>query len=584
MDVVYVGKDSLKRDAALKTRGDVILLLFDRWDDFDYKTRFPTYCRIAGNEVELDAVKILIEDQSVSFSYLDELVVKGWDGVFPIPETLYISTPEALTFYEQIEGHLDLSAAIEVARKIRDASYMVRIAEDDRSVRMTHTAGFKKSLQRERGSIKAFLDGWRFFSRQGISIGDLTFHFRSTAGDIQPLRLNFASDNLLPHDINVLIGPNGVGKSQALLQIVQHWLEFDPDAENDIRFGESPNINQVVVVSYSPFELFPLDSAANDADDGVGRQDHGVYRYFGLRAPEVIDEPDGKKRTTARLSRHWPRRNAAYSLVACLEDDLKYGSISDWSAKVETMGQVLRTAIDFDDLAIGVHSYDDDGIFFEDREWAGDDAVIPVDNIEAGTPLPKAYIPIRSFRVSELNTDMLRKHVHETSGIVFLKDNVPVELSSGQRLFSYIVANILGAMRRNSLILIDEPELFLHPTLEIAFIRMLKRILASYDSKALLATHSLVTVRELPRDCVHVFERTKEGIFVKHPPFETFGGDIQRISSYVFGDKSVSKPFEEWLREKLKEYGSADELIRALGDNVNEEMLIQIHAMGEGKW
>ncbi|MCV5791964.1 ATP-binding protein, partial [Escherichia coli] len=62
-----------------------------------------------------------------------------------------------------------------------------------------------------------------------------------------------------------------------------------------------------------------------------------------------------------------------------------------------------------------------------------------------------------------------------------------------------MVTNILGAIRRNSLILIDEPELFLHPTLEIAFIQMLKKILRNYASKALLATHSLVTVRELPR-------------------------------------------------------------------------------------
>jgi ABC-type uncharacterized transport system ATPase subunit len=174
--------------------------------------------------------------------------------------------------------------------------------------------------------------------------------------------------------------------------------------------------------------------------------------------------------------------------------------------------------------------------------------------------------------------------MHAGAGIVFLKDGKTVELSSGQRLFSYIVVNILGAIRRNSLIVIDEPELFLHPTLEIEFITMLKMILASYRSKALLATHSLVTVRELPRDCVHVFERTSEGIVVKHPPFETFGGDIQRISSYAFGDKSVSKPFETWIREQLELYGTAEALIEALGTSINEEMIIQISAMGAGQW
>ncbi|GER20784.1 hypothetical protein VCH24_58260 [Variovorax boronicumulans] len=44
---------------------------------------------------------------------------------------------------------------------------------------------------------------------------------------------------------------------------------------------------------------------------------------------------------------------------------------------------------------------------------------------------------------------------------------------------------------------------------------MLKSILASYGSKALVATHSLVAVREIPRDCVHVFEQTDEGLVIK---------------------------------------------------------------------
>lgn len=584
MEVMYVGKDSQKQATALKERGDIILLLFDRWDDYTYKTSFPTLCRIGGEHVELSSLKILIEGQKISFAYLDELVAKGWDGVFPIPGTRYISNPESLTFYEQIEGHLGLDAAVELAKLVCDASYMVHIAEDGDSIQLIQTECFRKSLQREHGSVKAFLDGWRFFSRQGISIGNLLFHFRSAAGSIQRLPLNFAADNPLPHDINVLIGPNGAGKSQALLQLVEHWLELDPDVQSEVRFEERPNINQIVVVSYSPFELFPLDSEIEGEDDRSGRKDHGVYRYFGLRAPYLVTDPEGNEKTTVRLSRNWPRRNAAHSLISCVEDDRTYGAIKNWSAKVATLRNVLRTAIDFDDVAVGVYGYDDKSIFFEDGAWIDEDSIMMVDDEAQLGTLPQAYVPIRPQTIGELRPDILREHVHEASGIVFLKHGEAVELSSGQRLFSYVVANILGAMRRNSLVLIDEPELFLHPTLEVAFIRMLKKILVSYGSKALLATHSLVTVRELPRHCVHVLERSKESVFIKHPPFETFGGDIQRISSYVFGDKSISKPFEEWLREKLDEYGSAEALIKALGDNLNEEMLIQIHAMGEGKW
>lgn len=112
----------------------------------------------------------------------------------------------------------------------------------------------------------------------------------------------------------------------------------------------------------------------------------------------------------------------------------------------------------------------------------------------------------------------------------------------------------------------------------------LLKTLREYGSKAVVATHSLVTVREIPRACVHVLEQTDEGLAINTPPFETFGGDVQRISSYVFGDKSLSKPYEEWLGEQLIDKGSAQELIRVLGDDINEEMIIQIHAMARGKW
>ena len=95
----------------------------------------------------------------------------------------------------------------------------------------------------------------------------------------------------------------------------------------------------------------------------------------------------------------------------------------------------------------------------------------------------------------------------------------------------------------------------------------------------LLSTHSEVTVREVPSACVHVMERTDDELAISKPPFQTFGGDIQRISSYVFGDDDVRKPFERWISAKLKEYGGADALLDDLGDDANEELIVQIRAM-----
>jgi len=587
MKIVYVGHDSKKQRSLIAEQLDFISLHPNNWDDYNYKTTFPTNCYMNGKEIDIGSVKILIEEEKTSSNTLDKLIDQGWDGVFPIPDIVYISTPEAISFYEQIEGHLGTEAAIVVAQTLHDASYLTKIKDDPDALRLLATNGFKNSLQRERGAIKAFLDGWKLFGKESISIGNQVFRFKSTSDDITTLDLRFESPSPLPHDINVLIGPNGVGKSQLLQQIVKSWLRTVDDA-SDIGFAERPNFNQVVVVSYSPFELFPVDTAAFDTaefeTDKDARRDNNVYKYFGLRGRKKLLTDSKRGSNTVTLSRDFPKANAAQSLLACLSDDQKYGGIKEWSNKVKTMEHVLKRAISFDCTAVVVDSAVDTNEFFTDIGLLDQPFVDEKFADEDNQQTIVRYLPISSDRIDELKVLAIKKHLEDLSGVAFLKDGKPIHLSSGQRLFSYIVINILGVIRRNSLILVDEPELFLHPNLEIAFIRMLKSILTAFDSKALVATHSLVTVREIPRNCVHVLENTDDGIMVKTPPFETFGGDVQRISSYIFGDKELSKPYEDWVTKQLEEHGSAKGLIEALGEDINEELLIQINAMDRDLW
>ena len=134
----------------------------------------------------------------------------------------------------------------------------------------------------------------------------------------------------------------------------------------------------------------------------------------------------------------------------------------------------------------------------------------------------------------------------------------------------------MGQIKADSLVIVDEPELFLHPSLEIEFISLLKKVLTAFNSKAILATHSLAIAREVPANCMHVFKRSDSGVEIDHPPFETFGGDMQRISSYVFSDNRTNKPFDQWIEAKLKEMGDSKALIESLKGEINEEITIKI--------
>lgn len=582
MEIVYVGSSKTLKERWLGTEEDILLLLYDRWDDFGYKTRFPTLCRIGGKEVELGAIRILFEKQKASHTFLADLREQDWDGTFPVDDANYISVPEEITFYEHLRDLLEPQGALEIALALKDASHLVFALEDTQAIQLLDTEGFRTSLQRERSSQNSFADGWNKLAGKELGISDLKFTFRDTFDDLSELALKFASRSALPHDINVIIGPNGVGKSSALRQMVRAWIQ--PKAEHPALegafFETRPDFSQLVAVSYSPFERFPVDI---DDEPSLNKElkDKGIYRFFGFRGRHLSQNT--RRPTRIRNSLAVPRTNACLSLIQCLVDDRRYSTIKTWANKLRTLENVLSSAIDFDTAAVKLKQD------AEIDEVIGDDVFDEVQIFELDAMGPdgkeqlERYLAISSGD-DVINIAALQKYVDLESGVAFFRSGSIVELSSGQRLFCYIVVNVLGVMRRNSLVVVDEPELFLHPTLEIQFVSMLKQLLRTYGSKALVATHSVVTVREVPSRCVHVFEKTDDGLRITNPPFETFGGDVQRISSYVFGDRSVSKPHEAWLKDLLKQYGTADAVIEELDEDLNEEMIIQLNAMERGKW
>lgn len=582
MKIVYVGSSKTLKESWLSKEEDVLLLLYDRWDDFGYRTRFPTLCRIGGKEVELGAIRILFEKQQTSHTFLANLREQDWNGIFPVDDANYISVPEEITFYEQLRDLLEPQDAIEIALALKDASHLVFALEDTQAIQLLDTEGFRTSLQRERSSQNSFADGWSKLAGKEIGISDLKFTFRDTFDDLSELALKFASRSPLPHDINVIIGPNGVGKSSALRQMIRAWIQ--PKAEHPALegafFETRPNLSQLVAVSYSPFERFPVDTE-DEPSLKKPLKDKGIYRFFGFRGRHLSQNT--RRPTRIRSNLAVPRTNACLSLIQCLVDDRRYSTIKTWANKLRTLEKVLSSAIDFDTAAVKLKQD------AEVDEVIGDDLFDEVQIFELdaigldGKKQLERYLAI-SAGDDVINIAALNKYVDLEAGVAFFRSGNLVELSSGQRLFCYIVVNVLGVMRRNSLVVVDEPELFLHPTLEIQFVSMLKQLLRTYGSKALVATHSVVTVREVPSRCVHVFEKTDCGLRITNPPFETFGGDVQRISSYVFGDRSVSKPHEAWLEYLLQQYGTADAVIEELDEDLNEEMIIQLNAMERGKW
>lgn len=552
---------------ALNGQDNYLSLASNNWDDFGFKTTLNASLYFEGELFEFDFhFKICIEDNDNTDIFLHRLRTKGWDGYFPIPDVNYVSVPSNIEFYSILIGKVGVDAAIEVMVALKDASYLIYKERDRNATSLSKSEGFSVSLQRESGAIKAFKDGWRIFDiEQHTEINDFKLNYIDKDNLIKPIKFKFES-TLLPYDINVVIGPNGIGKSYALKSLVEYWLKTGmgtPDKDNPkvlqktghSPFDSVPNISNLILVSYSPFEDFVID--VDDIDDnqsnGNGIQDKQVYKYFGFRTKENV-----------LIDRNLPSIDAAKSLVRAIYDDHQYDFMKGRVNKLSVIVETLREAFLFKTIMLEVAI----------PEYLG------VLELCCKIIDGKTYLSVGHQLIDNIKLDKLLAALNLNSGIVFLDDdNELVKLSSGQKLYSYIVINTVGSMRENSLIVIDEPELFLHPTLEIEFISLLKKILKPFRSKAILATHSLSIVREVPSKCVHIFRDEGYGLDIIRPPFETFGGDIQRISSYVFGDKSVTKPFDNWLEYLMKEYNTK-ELIELLGKELNEEMTMQIMRLG----
>lgn len=564
MIVYFKGKNEPWPHSLIETEGDLIILTENNWNDGEYRTTLNARMFFEGDELEFTFhLKMLIENETDTIQFLNNYKKSAWKGFFPLHTRKYISLPSDFHFYQIIKTKLDYDDALELLYTLRDAGLVYDDHFDNRTKKLLQTSSFTSSMLRESGTIKSFEDGWRTIQGMERGIKGFKLNIESRDKKVKTIPFKFKSQ-VLPYDINVLIGPNGIGKSYCLKSLLEYWLRTGIGDPKKLKqsghkpFDHFPNFKNIILVSYSPFEDFEIDLEEH------ALLDKEAYKYFGFRYKRKGKELD--------IDHNLPATQSGKSLIKAICDGRRYGYIDSQSNKFPTLYEALKNAFEFDHIALEIKEGKQ-----RSKTWK-----------RGITVEGKRYLSLNPISAKELTSrmteDNFKQILYPEKGVTFIKDNKVINLSSGQRLFAYIVINVVGELSDDSLVVIDEPELFLHPTLEVAFISLLKAILKPFNSKAILATHSPTIVREVPSKCVHIFRDEGYGLDIISPPFETFGGNIQRISSYVFGDKVVTKPYEGFLIQMFENEEHTDEsLIKLLGSQINEEMTMAIHRLWRHK-
>lgn len=139
-------------------------------------------------------------------------------------------------------------------------------------------------------------------------------------------------------------------------------------------------------------------------------------------------------------------------------------------------------------------------------------------------------------------------------------------LSSGHQLIVLLLTSLVVTLHPGTLLLIDEPELHLHPNLLSALMRILHRALVDTGSFAIVATHSPQVLQEIPARSIRILERHADTPLVRAYPRESFGANLGEIADVAFG-----------MSEERKNYRSLLEALRAQGDARIPEILRMPH-------
>ncbi|WP_269938923.1 AAA family ATPase [Arthrobacter sp. HY1533] len=127
-----------------------------------------------------------------------------------------------------------------------------------------------------------------------------------------------------------------------------------------------------------------------------------------------------------------------------------------------------------------------------------------------------------------------------------------LRLSSGHQISISILIHLSASLQVGSLVLLDEPETHLHPTLIAALMKALQALLSDAKSYALIATHSPIVLQEIPAQQIHIVRWAGGNREFVRPSRETFGEDLGVLTEDVFNLNADDSTFVGKLEQISK--------------------------------
>ncbi|PEH72620.1 AAA family ATPase [Edwardsiella tarda] len=517
------------------------------WDDFGYVITFQVYYVDGFRKIKIGNIKMLSKESENTSRYFKKHGVEVGSKIIEInsllSETKLVSIGEDIDYYKKINSLFDsdpekINFLLE---SLCDVGYFNLNNEE-----YSTWDGYSGSLMRGGASAAILKKGYQIAIGRYNPTTKFNLLVESLGESFDPIKFKFDLDRKIgKSNICLLIGKNGVGKTH-ILKTISEVITGVIDSEE-----HSPYFHKLVVMAYSPFEDFYTEgeifnklivkyprqgSLSREKNLKRKRLHVNEYSYIGFRNQKGI------------FDAKYPVTKSVESIIKILAYDKENGWWND-RTRLSLLKETLSISIDFDSISI----FDNDGV--------------------------------EIFINENTKINSIKGSINLEKGLVFKKNGNIIPLSSGQKIYTYMIPAIISELEDESLLILDEPELYLHPELEVGLINMLKNILNETKSFSIIATHSSILTREVDRDAVTILRKIEGSTKTYRSSVETYGESIDIIISDVFDDEYIKKPYQKEIDKyfncdnssisEIKGYIGNDALAYALSKSDDDDISIE---------
>jgi predicted ATPase len=479
-------------------------LYVNDWDDFGFKTMFfLTVFDSESKEHQIGNLKIGFSEQEEAWTE------KEIPDDFEQLDSKFFSLGQDEEYYQNLYK-LSEELRTNILSSLRDVVKNTDILKPSLEHGVMKTSLLRDvSLTTIHGQFKRILNGGDVLSE---------FHFtykQPQTSKVAGFELSFdvEPDSFPPTNVHVLIGNNGVGKTQLLNNMVKSLLPSDVKNSNSGAFSISTDLyglqygignfkelfNNVVSVAFSAFDPFEPIPEVEDKTKSLR------YTYVGLKR---ATNRGGKKGTP--MSREMLTNEFVESFKGCLKKGL---------------GKRWVEAVNYLEIDLTKECMD----------------LVPV--------------------TSALFVDMIEPDARK-----MFKN-----LSSGHSIVLLTITKLVEKVSEKTLVLLDEPESHLHPPLLSAFIRALSELLSYRNGVAIIATHSPVILQEVPKSCVWNIRRNGLTATVERPGIETFGENVSLLTRDAFRLDVGKRSFYDILEKEVDAGLTYKQILRKFSNQIGYE-------------